>query len=195
MTERWSSQGCLLNSKTFAGFSARIWFVAGARKRYGQGGHIIPVAVARGYLVDAFFFYLIDTDNGLQGDKGAPHTREFCFQFFLGWIHKEGRSFAKDQFLYFHKGVERPLADTAGVELVDISLIIKNNFVYVLVVHGNLVFDSLSRFSRCSRQEVSVRNEFIQFIIHVPLGQLGQSTYPFSVYDDLRYRASAIGQL
>ena len=87
-------------------------------------------------LGDPFFFHFIDSYYRVHGYVGALYRFKLGLQAFLGRIHHDRGSFAKNQILYDDKTVEFGLIDLMGKDLVDLALIYENHLVCVLGCHS-----------------------------------------------------------
>ena len=107
----------------------------------GQDGrkrpHVSGVAAFRSRdPPDAFFFYLVDAHDRVKRDVRAFDAVELLLQPFLRRIDHDLRTPSKGQIFDFDETEKPTLGDLAGVNLIDLALVEKDNLINVLVRHA-----------------------------------------------------------
>ena len=81
-----------------------------------------------------FFFYLINADDVVHGDKRSAHAGELGFQLFFGWVNNHAGLFAKHVLLNFYEAIHVALVNLPYIQLIYLILVEEHDFVERLLL-------------------------------------------------------------
>src|SRR5690606_38751485 len=86
-------------------------------------------------LADALLVVFVDAQHRVERDVRPLHALELALDALLGGIHHDGRARPEHELLDLHETEQRPVADTAGVDLVNLTLVQEQDLVNRLRRH------------------------------------------------------------
>lgn len=84
---------------------------------------------------DALLVDFVDANDGMHRQVGSLYIFKFGFDFLFGRIDDDGCPFAKNQFLDFDEAEQFAVANTPGVDLIDLPLAHEDDFEESFLAH------------------------------------------------------------
>src|SRR5689334_12608533 len=94
-------------------------------------------AFQHGDLRRAVLLHLVDAQDRVHRQEGALDTGEFALDALLGGVEHHRGALAEQQLLHLDEPEQLPVADLAGVYLVNLALIHEHNAENVTGCHGS----------------------------------------------------------
>jgi hypothetical protein len=82
------------------------------------------------------FLHLVDADHGMDGDAGSLHSGELLLETLGGGVDHQAAALLENKVLDFDKTVELTLAYGASEDLIDLSLVEKNDLENTHVIES-----------------------------------------------------------
>jgi hypothetical protein len=82
------------------------------------------------------FLHLVDADHSMDGDAGSVHSGELLFEAFCRGINHQAAALLEYKIFDFDKTVELALTYCASEDLIDLSLVEKNDLENTHVIES-----------------------------------------------------------